>query len=77
MVIVYSTPTCAPCRVAEKRLDAAEVPFEKVDLTENPEILANLKERLGVPHIQTPLFLFEDELFGMSDLRAIIITSTN
>lgn len=72
MVTLYSTPTCAPCRVAEARLEAADLLAAKVDLTQNPEKVEELKERLGVTLLQTPILEFEGELFGMADLPNII-----
>lgn len=74
MVTLYSTPTCAPCRVAEKRLDGAGLLAAKVDLTQDPEKVEELKARLGVPVLQTPILEFEGELFGMADLPAIMRT---
>ncbi|WNM67354.1 thioredoxin [Microbacterium phage ChiliPepper] len=72
MVILYSTPTCAPCRVAEARLEEAGMLKAKVDLTQDPEKVEELKERLGVPLLHTPILEFEGELFGMVDLGNII-----
>ncbi|QED11456.1 NrdH-like glutaredoxin [Microbacterium phage Vitas] len=72
MVTLYSTPTCAPCRVAEKRLDAAGLLAGKVDLTQNPDKVEELKERLGTSTLHTPILEFEGELFGMADLGNII-----
>ena len=76
MVTLYSTPTCAPCRVAEKRLDAAGVHTTKVDLTLDPAKVEELKERLDVTVLHTPILEFEGELFGMVDLAAIIRSAT-
>lgn len=76
MVTIYSTPTCAPCRVAEVRLRDAGIPFQKIDLTQEPGILAELKERLDVPMVNTPTFGFRDELHvGLQTLSAIIETA--
>lgn len=72
MVTLYSTPACAPCKVAEKRLDAAGIPFEKVDLTQHPSLVEDLKDRLDQPLIQTPIMEFRGELFGIADLSNII-----
>lgn len=76
MVTLYSTPTCAPCRVAERRLAAAGLLAGKVDLTEHPDKVEELKERLGTPTLQTPIFEFHGELFGISDLPAILNTAS-
>lgn len=72
MVTLYSTPTCAPCRAAGKQLDAADVPYEKVDLTTSPaEVLERLKTLLG-PVIHTPLFEVDGEFHQLDGLRSII-----
>jgi glutaredoxin len=76
MVTLYSTPTCAPCRVAESRLDDAGLLAAKVDLTQDPEKVEELKARLGVPVLQTPILEFEGELFGIADLRAVMETAS-
>lgn len=72
MVTVYSTPTCAPCRVVKARLKARGVPFEEVDLTTNPKALADLKRRKGVDIIQTPVLEFAGDLFQIDSLAGII-----
>lgn len=72
MVTLYSTPTCSPCKTAEKQFDANDIEINKVDLTANPDILAELKERRNSDIIQTPLFEFDGELFDMTGLREVI-----
>ena len=72
MVTLYSTPTCSPCKIAEKQFDENDIKFNKVDLTTDPEALAALKERRKSEIIQTPLFEFDGELFDMTGLRDVI-----
>ena len=72
MVTLYSTPTCSPCLVLGKRLDAAGVNWEKVDLTENPDRLADLKARRQSETIQTPILEFEGELFDITGFREVL-----
>ena len=73
MVTLYSTPTCAPCRVAEKRLIAAGITVNRVDLTEEPETLAALKAELDSPVVHTPTFRHDGELqVGIAHLSNII-----
>lgn len=72
MVTLYSTPTCSPCKIAEKQFDANDIKFNKVDLTTDPEALAALKDRRNSDIIQTPLFEFDGELFDMTGLREVI-----
>lgn len=68
-ITVYKTPTCATCNMASKRLESAGVNVLPVDLTENPDALSMLKERLNRDVIQVPLFLDEDG--GLSDITAL------
>lgn len=72
MVTVYSTPTCAPCRVVKARLKARGIPFEEVDLTTNPDRLADIKRRKGTDIIQTPVLEFEGKLHQIDSLPAIV-----
>lgn len=58
--------------MAGKRLDKAGADVEIIDLTEHPDLLAALKERLNkgpADHIQVPLFEDEnDEIFDITGL---------
>lgn len=69
---VYTTPTCGPCIGAKKNLDSNEIPYATVDLTQAPDVLASLKERLQLPKVNTPLFEWRGELKGLHELREII-----
>lgn len=75
-ITLNTTPTCQTCKIAARRLEAAGVDVNLVDLTERPDLLAALKERLGVPQespIQVPLFEDEnDEIFDITGLPAIL-----
>lgn len=72
MVTVYSTPTCAPCKVAKMRLTKAGIPFTEVDLTTDPDKLAELKQRRQSDVIQTPLLEFQHQLYTIESLTVII-----
>lgn len=48
MITVFTTPTCATCRDVKRYLERHELPYETIDLTENPEIAQNLYETTGV-----------------------------
>ncbi len=72
MVTIYSTPTCAPCRVVKARLKDRGIPFEEVDLTTAPEALADLKARKGTDLIQTPVLEFEGKLHQIDGLPEIV-----
>lgn len=68
---VYSTPTCRPCKAAKDRLDDDGISYTSVDLTEDAGALAELKETLNTPTIQTPLFLWRGEHHTMAGLPKI------
>lgn len=62
-ITLYTTPTCATCKTAGKRLVAAGVNVDTIDLSEEPGVLAALKDKLSVPQssmIQVPIFETED-----------------
>lgn len=69
---LYTTPTCGTCKMAGRRLDASGADVEIVDLTEHPDLLDELKRRLGkgpAEQIQVPLFEDEnDEIFDITGL---------
>ncbi|URM87438.1 NrdH-like glutaredoxin [Microbacterium phage DustyDino] len=75
-ITVYKTPTCATCTMAAKRLIAAGADVELVDLTEHPDVLLEIKVKLGVAPdapIQVPKFLTEDGAIGdITDLPALL-----
>lgn len=75
-ITVNTTPTCATCKMAVKQLEAAGVEVNLVDLTEHPDLLLELKTRLGVgpdAPIQVPLFLDEEgEISDITGLRALV-----
>ena len=77
---LYTTPTCGTCRVAVRRLDDSGADVEIIDLTEHPDLLEELKRRLGVgptDPIQVPLFEDEDdEIFDITGLRTLLERAT-
>lgn len=73
---LYTTPTCGTCKMSGRRLDAAGVEVDVIDLTEHADLLAELKRRLDkgpAEQIQVPLFEDEnDEIFDITGLPGII-----
>lgn len=47
MITVYTTQTCAYCVMAKKYLDMKNVPYETVDLTDEPEKRQELVNKTG------------------------------
>lgn len=52
LLTVYGQPNCQPCRMVEHYLTRENVPYNYVDLSENPEATARLK---AAGHLQTPI----------------------
>jgi len=79
-LIVYTTPTCAPCRVVKSKLDRLGIAHEVVDLTLDDDALAHLREltkaATGSDTVHTPTLELGGELrmIGMVpvDLQAVI-----
>lgn len=63
-IIIYSSTTCQPCRVLSKRLSAAGIAHEKLDLDldEHKSTLEALKARLGVSTLHTPTVEVDGEI---------------
>lgn len=69
---LYTTPTCGTCKMAGRRLNSAGADVEIIDLTEHPDLLDELKRRLGkgpAEQIQVPLF--EDESDAIFDITGL------
>ncbi|HEY4520491.1 MAG TPA: Uxx-star family glutaredoxin-like (seleno)protein [Candidatus Paceibacterota bacterium] len=54
-VLIYTTPTCPYCKIAEEYFRSKDVAFEEIDVVKNPskqgELLQKSQGRLGVPVI--------------------------
>lgn len=46
-VVLYSKPNCQPCRMTKRKLDAANIYYTEVDVTQDPTALHYVKEILG------------------------------
>lgn len=44
MITVYSKPDCMPCKFTKQFLTEHKIPFENIDVFENPEELDILKQ---------------------------------
>lgn len=45
MLVLYTQPRCGYCDVMKKKLDTLEKKYYTIDITNNPEALAFMKER--------------------------------
>ena len=54
-IVKYGSSWCGPCRLATKTLQESGIPFEDIDIDNNPEAVGDLKIS-RIPHI-----VFKDE----------------
>lgn len=45
IVLVYSMPQCQACRMTQRALEKENVPFEVVDLQDNPQLIEEFREQ--------------------------------
>lgn len=68
-VTLYSKPDCWPCRQAERVLNQSNVPFVKVDVTEDEEAYQRLV-RNGF--MSTPVISYGGRMVSIDGLRDVI-----
>jgi glutaredoxin 3 len=69
-VIMYTTPACPYCRHAAALLNAKGVPFEEIDISTSPALMAEMitkSNRRTVPQI----FIGDYHVGGYDDLAAL------
>jgi len=69
-VLLYTTRVCPFCLAAKELLRQKGVAFEEMDLTDQPEARAGLRQQTGrttVPQI----FIGEKHVGGFDDLKAL------
>jgi len=54
-ITLYGQPSCGPCKPIRKKLDAEQVPYDYVDISNNPAAVARLRDAkmTGTPIIET------------------------
>lgn len=67
---LYSTTTCAPCKIVARKFTDAGVPFVKIDLDqpEHADTLADLKHSLNTDLIHTPTII-ENGVVAMAGMN--------
>ena len=69
-VIMYRTRFCIYCVMAERLLKSKKIEFEQIDVSGQPEMRRELRERTGrrtVPQI----FIDEQSVGGFDDISAL------
>lgn len=70
-LVVFSTPTCAPCKAIKKLLDSDGIDYTPIDLTEDADALERIKSELKVALVQTPLFRWKGKYLTIASLPQV------
>lgn len=61
MITVYTTPSCVQCNATKRHLTGKGIPFETVDITQDPEAHAKV---LALGYTAAPVVMLGDEHFA-------------
>ncbi len=70
-VRVYTTDYCGYCDRAKALLEKLSVPFEEIDVTDDPEARRRLVAATGLRTVPQ-IFLGEQSIGGFTDLLALV-----
>ncbi|MFZ9886831.1 MAG: glutaredoxin [Myxococcota bacterium] len=70
-VRIYTTSWCGFCHRAKQVLQAHDVPFDEIDVEEQPELRTWLRKVTG-QHTVPQIFFGDDSIGGCTDLLALI-----
>lgn len=67
-VTVYTMPSCQPCRMTKKKLDAAGTIYTEVDVTKDPAALAFVKGLgyTGAPVVYVSTEAGDEHWYGLN-----------
>jgi len=57
-ITVYSKPMCVQCDATKRALDKAALPYDTVDIAEDPEALARVK---ALGYVQAPVVVTDGD----------------
>jgi glutaredoxin 3 len=64
-VLLYTTRYCGYCSRARRLLEARAIPFDEIDLTDDPTTRRRIIDETG--HRTVPVILIDGQLIGGSD----------
>ena len=64
-VVIYTTPNCSQCMMTAKTMDKFGIVYDKVDLTQHPDLLERFKE---MGHMSAPIVVTDKKTWsGLSN----------
>ena len=68
---IYSTDYCSYCMQAKSMLDRLDIPFEEIDLTDNPELRMKLSQENNGYRTVPMIFIDGEFIGGYNELRQL------
>ena len=60
-IVVYTTPNCVQCGATIRLMDKLEITYDKVDLTQHPEVLEKFK---SMGHVSAPIVVTDKKIWS-------------
>ena len=60
-IVVYTTPSCVQCGATTRLMDKLEIVYDKVDLTQHPEVLEKFK---NMGHASAPIVVTDNKIWS-------------
>lgn len=70
-VVIYRTTYCPYCDMAKRLFQNIEVPFEEIDVTDDPEMRMKLVELSGGMRTVPQIFIDDVSVGGYTDVAAL------
>lgn len=72
-IIIYTTPVCPYCVRAKNLLAKKGVPYEEIDVSQDPELRDKMIEKAGGRRTVPQIFIGDQHIGGFDDLHALNI----
>lgn len=70
-ILIYTSQNCSYCRKAEALLKEKNLEFERIDVTDNQKLRAELIEKAGGRKTVPQIFIDDTHIGGFDDLKAL------
>jgi len=67
-VVIYTTPNCSQCMMTAKQMDKLGIIYDKVDLTQHPDLVERFKE---MGHMAAPIVVTDRKIWSGFRLEKI------
>ena len=67
-IVIYTTPNCPQCMMTARTMDQHGIIYDKVDLTQHPDLLDKFKE---MGHMSAPIVVTDKKIWSGFRLEKI------